>query len=346
MKSMIALLLYCALGYAIDTARVAYTQEAITLDGVLDEPAWARADTLHDFQFPWGVTYGQQSQAKLLWDDSAFYVGVIMLDSNLIATVTSGTSIDGDEMFEMHMSPDAVNPFYFYILECNPNKVFRSRIRHALQSGRNGWYEVWNISQTQTSVKFNGLKNNATGKDTSWVLEMRVPFSSVAGWQATAHTAPAGWAPAAPPAIGSIWLYNLTRQDVNVYNDPSADLSCWSYNNNHAYGADTIQFHDPNNFGAIVFQGSVAVEVAAQSAIDFNIEVAPNPFHPQVTFRFGHAPSKVAVYDVSGKLIHQWREGRLSRQMRWDAWGQTPGIYLVKAQVGKMTYWKKITLMR
>jgi hypothetical protein len=53
----------------------------ITIDGVLDEADWAAAKPVGDFVFPWW-TEGEkeQTQVKLLWDDTFIYLAYVCQD--------------------------------------------------------------------------------------------------------------------------------------------------------------------------------------------------------------------------------------------------------------------------
>ncbi len=58
---------------------VAYTTEPITLDGVLNEPVWTKAKAATNFwnYFPTdSIQAKQQSEIKMLFDDTNLYVGI------------------------------------------------------------------------------------------------------------------------------------------------------------------------------------------------------------------------------------------------------------------------------
>jgi hypothetical protein len=332
------------------TATVYRSPGSLTIDGILDEPAWNNAEQLSDFIFPWGNDRGTRSDVKLLWDNSAFYVGAVMHDSKIVASVTTGTSIDGDDMYEMHMSPDTALPDYFYITEFNLNLIFRARLRQAQPSGKNMWWEEWDISGSQTVVKIHGTANNASDTDSCWVAEMRYPFSLLEGWKGTGHAAPAGWNPAVPPADGSAWRFNVNRLNFDTY-DGSYDYSIWSHNGNYPYGSDA-HFHDHNNFGTIYFSDNTGID-ERPSAGDRQgeIEVLPNPFYPAVTITVGPAlRSKGAIlkiFDLNGRFIEELSNklGSTGRLV-WRPVQASPGIYLAEYQTGGKRFIKKLVLAK
>ena len=49
------------------------TQTKITIDGRLDEADWKQAASLGDFVFGYGLTEGEPTVCKILWDDDYLY---------------------------------------------------------------------------------------------------------------------------------------------------------------------------------------------------------------------------------------------------------------------------------
>jgi hypothetical protein len=65
----------------------------ITLDGQLDEPAWALADPIDQFSvYQQGTPPAQPILARLLWDDTYLYAGFELQDADLWA-------IDGHDAY-------------------------------------------------------------------------------------------------------------------------------------------------------------------------------------------------------------------------------------------------------
>ncbi len=354
MKALILLLITISISSALDTARVVYTQGGINIDGVLDEGAWEDAKILHDFKFPWGDHCNQQSKARLLWDDSNLYIGVVMSDTGIISLCESGDNINGDDMFELHLGTDPSNPLYFYIMECNLNLIFRSRVRKAKPNGRNDWADTdWKIPDVITKVAINGSKNDTSNIDTSWVIEMKVPFSQVAGWQSTIFAAPSGWSPAVPPVSGSEWRFNLSRHDVNTFEDNLSDWSSFSHNGNYPYtGVDTVHLHDPNNFAVLLFDEPVDLEkhLTGMERND-EIRVSPNPFTSTVNFTLpvqvgasSYTPVKAFIYNASGRCITRLNSAN-SRFFAWNAVYFPKGIYILKVFAGNKIWCKSIALL-
>src|SRR5690348_872640 len=55
----------------------------IVIDGRLDEPDWTRAPRVEPFLRYDGALWGDVVAARLLWDDQAFYLGVVIQDNDV-----------------------------------------------------------------------------------------------------------------------------------------------------------------------------------------------------------------------------------------------------------------------
>ena len=102
---------------------VAYrTASRPTIDGKLDEPAWAAAAWTDAFVDIEGDRRPQpllRTRAKMLWDDEHFYVAAEMDEPDLWATLTARDSvIFHDNDFEIFIDPDGDTHAY-YELEVN-----------------------------------------------------------------------------------------------------------------------------------------------------------------------------------------------------------------------------------
>lgn len=324
----------------------------VTVDGALDDTAWAGAQTLSDFIFPWGNDRGTRSEVRVLWDDSAFYTGGLMFDSRITASVTSGTAIDGDDMFEMHISPDTANPDYFYILEFNLNRIYRARLRKSRPDGRNEWFEEWDISGLSNEISLLGTANDTSDTDSAWVAELRLPFTLLAGWQGTSHAAPAGWAPAVPPAGGSAWRFNITRLNYDTF-DGEYDFSTWSHNGSYVSTAGyEPHFHNPNNFGTLYFSAGTRVRPSGRpgGAKVPVLDVRPNPFSARVELAVRGLPAREIqkgewrIHDLHGRRIGRPARGGVFSFR--PAAGLPAGLYFATFALPGRSLTRKLLLVR
>jgi hypothetical protein len=99
---------------------VARTTGPITIDGRLDEADWKRVPRVEPFLRYDGEPWGDVVDARLLWDDNAFYLGVVIRDTD----VWSDWRFQDDplwkgDVFEWYLSPSADGKPYVE-LEFNP----------------------------------------------------------------------------------------------------------------------------------------------------------------------------------------------------------------------------------
>lgn len=341
--------------FASTTALVYKSSDNLSIDGNLNEESWQKAEVLSDFVFPWGddSIRGTITNARLLWDDSAFYIGATLLDKSIVSHSTTENGMDGDEMFEIHIATDIYFPQYFHILEFTPNLVFRNGFRQAQPSGKNGWRVDWDLSNIETAITFQGTKSYYTDIDTSWTIEMKIPFTAVEGWNGGTNVAPTDWNPTVPPVNKTIWAFNLTRSNFDLYNDyTNHDYSVWSHNGNYPYGLTGVHFHDHNNFGKIRFIDTLVYIGTENSIVNETKSVLvayPNPFNPIVNISINNIDefknsklAQISIYNALGSLVYK----KNTNSVIWNAKSQPSGIYLVVVKIGSKLFSKKISLLK
>jgi len=207
--------------------------EDLKIDGLLDEPAWNKAqevallltDTEEEPEYP--------TEVKLLWNNNNLYIGFFCIDPEVWATIDKR---DGDlykeEVVEVFISADADLSTYLE-LEVNPlNALFDASILNA--KDKNQGISVrrdWDSKDIKHAVKIDGELNSRQGTDTSWTCEIAVPLKDFPT------------APNYPPKPGDIWRFNLYRID---HRKDKSEYSAWST-------TGKIDFHIPQRFGYLEF---------------------------------------------------------------------------------------------
>src|SRR6266699_3473381 len=108
----------CCLARAAEPAECRWTEERINIDGVADEPCWANAQSIDNFQMFWKKDGERKpihsTKARLLWDREYIYFFAEMEDADLFADVTqhNGRIWDND-VFELFFKPADDKPGYF-----------------------------------------------------------------------------------------------------------------------------------------------------------------------------------------------------------------------------------------
>jgi hypothetical protein len=92
-----------------------FTEDAIAIDGTLDDAAWKDATTIENFSMPWlgkdNKPATKATRAKILWDRENLYISADLDDADLYADVTEhdGQIWDND-VFEVFLKPSTEKP--------------------------------------------------------------------------------------------------------------------------------------------------------------------------------------------------------------------------------------------
>jgi Domain of unknown function (DUF5916)/Carbohydrate family 9 binding domain-like len=153
---------------SVDVARVT---SAITLDGVLDEPAWQNAATIGDLvqhEPHAGQPPSEKTEVRLLHDGDYLYVGVICHDSEPAGIIGTQMARDAplgdDDRIEIVLDTfrDRRNAFYF---ATNPAGALVDGL--VIENGGLNlhWDAIWEVRS----------RRSATG----WSAEFAIPFKSL-----------------------------------------------------------------------------------------------------------------------------------------------------------------------
>ena len=218
----------------------------LTIDGVLDEPAWQTAPTIALREALHGGEPRQQTVSRLLWDDVYLYASWVCEDRDIWGTMTQrGDYIYNEEVVELFLDADGDGIGYVEI-EVSP----RNTVLDLFMLNRNDrWKQLWSwrSEELQTAVKVEGDPTRRGTADCRWTVEMAVPLADL---MTASHI---------PPQPGDVWLGNLYRIDRAEDGD---EFSAWS-----PVYRDT--FHTPGRFGRLVFSGkSVSFPAIAKEGPD------------------------------------------------------------------------------
>jgi hypothetical protein len=145
---------------------------ALTVDGVVDEPAWRDAPVAGDFiqsKPRTGYPASERSEVRVLYDDQYLYIGAVLYDSDPDALIAQHLEQDflslNDDVFGVSLDPflDRRNAYYFFI---NPLGAIRDG--QAYDNSRASNTEWEGVMDVRTSVH-----------DEGWSLEVRIPFSTL-----------------------------------------------------------------------------------------------------------------------------------------------------------------------
>lgn len=143
----------------------------IRLDGHLDEPAWAAADSLDDFRQKEpreGEPASERTVVRVVRDEEALYVGIRCWDREGAHILASQLRRDAQLNTDDYVSI-LIDSFHdrrtAFLFETNPNGAMRDT-------------EIFGFEST--NVDWNGIWDVAVAKDSAgWTAEFRIPFRTL-----------------------------------------------------------------------------------------------------------------------------------------------------------------------
>jgi len=200
-------------------ARSTRTAEPISIDGLLDEPAWAGAAWNGDFQDARPGRQGPaavQTRFAVLHDDDALLVGIVCDEPQPDRIVAQARAHDGlvwsDDCVEVFLDPGGDGRYY----------------QHFAISSRGVWYDDTGADYGLVQTKLWDFPLTAAGQvdaeSARWTLEARLPFAAMV----------------LPRDVAPRWRLNVTRARRASGEE---ELSSWS--------PLTSNFHQPRLFGGL-----------------------------------------------------------------------------------------------
>ena len=179
-------------------------EKPIVIDGKLDDESWEYVewtDYFVDIEGDVKLPPRLRTLAKMLWDDTYFYVGADIQDPHVWATLTDHDAvIFYDNDFEIFIDPDSDNHEY-YEIEINAfNTEWDLFLKKPYKDGGPATND-WEIPGLKTAVSVIGTINDPSDNDHGWQVEFAIPWKVLAEY---AHKA-------SPPNDGDMWRVNFSR---------------------------------------------------------------------------------------------------------------------------------------
>ncbi|MCI0461335.1 MAG: carbohydrate-binding family 9-like protein [Gemmataceae bacterium] len=208
----------------------------ITVDGVLDEAAWGKAQLLTDFSAYWLKRKAKTAtKARLLWDDQNLYFAAEMEDADLYADVKEHNGMCWlNDVFELFFKPSA-DKLAYYEFQVN---ALNTQLEMFLPSrGAGGYLRFARPGRMGmvSAVQLRGTLNKWEDKDEGWTVEGRIPWSA---FKATGGR----------PKAGDVWRFALCRYDYSVaFDQPETSSSA---------PLTQANFHRYEDYGELRFVGA------------------------------------------------------------------------------------------
>ena len=150
----------------------------ITIDGRIDEAAWAAVPWTEDFTDIEGDKKPAprfRTRAKMLWDDRHLYVAAELEEPHVWATLTEHDSvIFHDNDFELFIDPDGDNHNYAEFEVNALNTGWDLLLKKPYRDGGPA-DNSWEIPGLKTAVHVDGTLNDPGDLDRGWSVEIALP---------------------------------------------------------------------------------------------------------------------------------------------------------------------------
>ena len=209
---------------------------ALVIDGLLDEPDWAKAPLSEEFADIRGVDFepapSKRTQVKMLWDDENLYIGALIEEDALSASLTERDAIIyKDNDFEVFLDPDRDGRSYFEF-EVNALGTLMDLLMDRPYRDGGQFFLPWDCRGLQVAVHLDGTLNDSA-PDKGWTVEMAIPFSSLmVGFQ--------------DPKELQDWAVNFSRVEWLRKEGPEEN---WVWN-----PTGEVNIHIPERWGVLHFK--------------------------------------------------------------------------------------------
>ncbi|MBN1295075.1 MAG: carbohydrate-binding family 9-like protein [Candidatus Latescibacteria bacterium] len=210
--------------------------EKIVIDGILDESDWASAKSVGDFLFPWKDKAGdmEQTEVKILWDDTFLYISYRCEDKHIWAThFDTNADTYKDDCVEFFWNPDPEGTQKYNMFEFN---AIGNMLSVYTGSGESIHERISRILVPHIAQTVHGTVNDDSDTDTAWVLEVAVRFSDYPELSKRLK-----------PLPGDMWRVGLNRCGGRG-GQTAESWSMWS-----PPDTEEPKFHVPDFFGKIFF---------------------------------------------------------------------------------------------
>ena len=184
------------------------TTDSIRVDGDLNEESWRRAEFSPSFVDIRGGSYELpylDTKFKLLWDDNYLYIAAVLEENDIWATYIERESIIFHENnFEIFLDPDMDTHDY---MEYEINALGTEWDLLMERPYRNGGPSItpWNFEGMKSAIYLNGTINDHSDKDSSWQIEIAIPFNAIESELKNKV-----------PAKGDYWRANFSRVQWHI----------------------------------------------------------------------------------------------------------------------------------
>ena len=271
---------------------------APVFDGRLDKPFWANApwtDAFVDIEGDAKPAPRFRTRAKMLWDDSYFYIGAELEEPHVWGTLAEHDSvIFQDNDFEVFIDPDGDNHRYY---EIEINALGTEWDLLLARPYRDGGPAInsWEIPGLRTAVHVDGTLNDPSDEDKGWSVEIALP------WKVLAECA----GRPSPPKDADQWRVNFSRVQWRhtVMGGKYGKVLGLKEDNWVWSPQGAIDMHRPEKWGYVQFSTQTSSAPAFQQDRAWPaLDALHRVYHAQHAFRGKHGRWAKHVQDLGIEL--------------------------------------------
>ena len=186
------------------------TSNTITIDGHLSKHEWSHVKWSEEFVDIEGKTSKTPfliTKMKMLWSDEYFYVAAICYNTHIWGNIkTKDMGLYRENAFEIFIDPDN-DTHNYYELQINAlNTISDLLLIKPYRDGKKSSISSWDFKELKSAVKINGSLNNPSDLDSSWIIEIAIPWESFREVSSTSL----------PPKDKDKWRLNFLRVHWNT----------------------------------------------------------------------------------------------------------------------------------
>ncbi|MFH1744153.1 MAG: carbohydrate-binding family 9-like protein [bacterium] len=213
-----------------------WTDSAIVVDGILDDPAWKSAPIVTFRDATDGSPANKRTEARILYNDKMIFFAYHCIDDKITSVMTNrDDEIFNEEVVEVFISPTG-DLRYYYEFEVNPlGTLLDLTVKNDFSSEKGSVGMSGDFSWDAKGIQWAAKQEKTGDQVTGWSVEIAIPFADLER---------------STPKPGEVWRMNLYRID----RDPD-EYTAWS---------PTMQkpaaFHHPQYFGFLEFSAKATVK--------------------------------------------------------------------------------------
>jgi len=205
---------------------------AIRVDGRLDEKVWSGLPVIRLAHIKTGKTPSVSSELQFAWTADRLYVGGMLQDENVISTITERDgNLWQEDAVELFVGPVPDQQLPYVEFEVSPRgTLYDILVFHPRKTLRASYEQPWKHNYSPPGVKV--CTEQVAGAVPGWRLEMSIPLSAFVLTQRV------------PLQAGDQWRVGVFR--INQLNDRRREEYSWQT-------VEDGRFHAPEHFGTFRF---------------------------------------------------------------------------------------------